>query len=779
MSRQTGPDPAYVFGQLQRALAAWTTADDADRTQAEDRIRRWEAVIEGWQAGTLAFGSRTPVQDTPAWITLEVAHGGFATGRLLAEGEVADDERSWVTSMGSPPPVDRAAVARAALSDAGQDRLLDALQTGRYRIELPEEGALPVIAWLLANGHDARALQLLDTLGPWLDRLRFLPRWQPTVQPPASMVHVSTVQQVQGALAQTTPSEPVEAMRAALSTWLPLHDRLIALWCDTVTGALPHLVGEGAERSVEGGWPCARWPEDWGARRSVWLNDHDTALRSAKDLPTRFAHPKSNYARLRQALQRCEHDSSLLSGRDVGWIRRCLANALTRHGTPGSERLAALRAAQRQMATQPRHVDLAEVLAMRLDRLPPSGGLPSLDPLAEPTRSGEHPHVVEAATIPPGLLAKVERALVAPIPELVERGLIPSAEVLARVLPQLTMFDVAADIWDPALRELVARIYAAFRRRRSLLLLDLSQQVQFEELPWIAALSDARTEGSGAKQQRSQSLSRAVMLAFDSFPQTVFPNPLVRELGALSKATKLGLPLVEEVAADIFTGHFTAKWGRAADVASRLLKGSLYARYYDLPAPSASPVRALKQAWGRSVDTEFAQRCRARTREVRTGQGSWVAENGAVLEQSQVLTTHNLAVLVQGLDLQAELSDRAPELAQRVFAWIVERNRRGTSGWHAELHLAKSTAYAWRQALFLLSMCAHATQRRIALEHLNAVSTLGIPWSDRYAPAVTGLLAVLDGTRFDPSGHVRHQSGLVGRRLYGWSVGPHWLAPPR
>ena len=43
-------------------------------------------------SGTLLVGSRTPVENTPAWVTLEVLHGGFASGRYLAEQPLDDDE---------------------------------------------------------------------------------------------------------------------------------------------------------------------------------------------------------------------------------------------------------------------------------------------------------------------------------------------------------------------------------------------------------------------------------------------------------------------------------------------------------------------------------------------------------------------------------------------------------------------------------------------------------------------------------------------------------------
>ena len=82
------------------------------------------------------------------------------------------------------------------------------------------------------------------------------------------------------------------------------------------------------------------------------------------------------------------------------------------------------------------------------------------------------------------------------------------------------------------------------------------------------------------------------------FPQTIVPNPLISEMSALAAQAGLSLPLVEEVAADIFTGTFTAKWADAAAAASSLLDGTLYARYYDLPAPQAWPGRRADHRHG-------------------------------------------------------------------------------------------------------------------------------------------------------------------------------------
>lgn len=41
-----------------------------------------------------------------------------------------------------------------------------------------------------------------------------------------------------------------------------------------------------------------------------------------------------------------------------------------------------------------------------------------------------------------------------------------------------------------------------------------------------------------------------------------------------------------------------------------------------------------------------------------------------IIEQEQILTTHNLAALFQALDLRPLVMKRLPELAQRCFRWI-------------------------------------------------------------------------------------------------------------
>ncbi|MGI8311377.1 hypothetical protein [Saccharopolyspora hattusasensis] len=763
--------PAYAVGRWAEAVAAARTAaesgDAADR--AREKVRRWEDVLSGMASGRLAIGSRVPVADTPAWVTLEVAHGGFATGRYLAEVPLSEDEaaRLAVLPEGVPGDSDRERLNRWYLGDAGQAELLKALRDGHYRVDVPEEAALAVAAVLLDEGFPAQALDLVAELQPMMHRLRFTPRFEPVARPSGTAVRLVPVAEVVGSLRATRVPPQLAAMRATLGVWNPLYDRLVALWCSTVDGELPSLDDDG---EVRGGWPCRRWPGNWADQRTRWLADYEQACEEHR--PTgRHAHPKGNFARLRAALLACLDGSDALSAREVGWIRRALANTATRHGLVGSELREDVRAQQAVAAMAPTYAALAGVLAARLERYPGGGGLPSLDPVAiDVSEEDDRTDAVPVGTpLPAHLLEKASRALEAPVDELVRRGVITSGDVLARVLPQLTSRLIAARFDDPVPAGLYEQLYAAFRRRRGLLLLNLEHQVRFDELPWARALGLCRTPRLDSSRPGYLALQQATMLALTSFPQALLPNPLIRELGVLAGQAGVRMPLVEEVAADIFMGTFTTKWRDAAAVAGRTMSGTAYAAYYDLPAEYRwTRSRRSVLRWGKATENDFAELCAVRAAEAgRTG--SYVARNGAVLEQSQILTTHNLAVLIDHLDLSDRLREHAPELAARTFSWVVRRLAQRTDDYHSALIQVKNAAYAWRQGIFLLSFCDPAAQLARVQRLSDEVQAMGL--HARFGPAVDGLAHVLDGGRFAEGGTVPHGHG---RRFLGWTAGQHW-----
>jgi hypothetical protein len=259
------------------------------------------------------------------------------------------------------------------------------------------------------------------------------------------------------------------------------------------------------------------------------------------------------------------------------------------------------------------------------------------------------------------------------------------------------------------------------------------------------------------------------------------PNPLISEMGALAAQAGLPVPLVEEVAADILTGTFTSKWADAATATSTLLDGTLYARYYDLPAPQAwagppgrIPAKVTKR-WGKTTAEDFAALCASRARLAHTsgGSGSRVAVNGTILEQSQILTTHNLAILIDALGLGDRVADLAPELADRAFAWLVHKLRQRQPAYRARLQAVKNAAYAWRQALYFLSLCPPHAHAEALARLRDQVQAAGEDFQARFGPALDGLAYVIAGGRFDVTGLAPDPGG--GRRFLGWTVGPHWI----
>lgn len=364
------------------------------------------------------------------------------------------------------------------------------------------------------------------------------------------------------------------------------------------------------------------------------------------------------------------------------------------------------------------------------------------------------------------------RTQTAPIETLLDQGVVPSAEVLAELVPQISAAVVGSTYTDPALSQLMAADYRAFRRRRSLLLLDLQKQVQITELPWVRAVAPY----SVAAVDEAMAVTRRVgALALDRFPATIMPNPLVRELDHLLQVAGHDVPLVEELAADIFMGRFSDKFLRAAQTAARVVGGTLYAAYYDIDydqllglqsTPKTAPRR--RWSWRKSPpesgpQTTFSSICQ--TRAGFDQEGAWsVAANGTVIEQSQILTTHNLAALV-AIDVRPAQS--WPELADRAFEHAVallhlaQRQRR-------PLATVKDAAYAWRQMLFFLSMSSAA----------DAEAFVSRAVSQDFGPVVADLLGglrhVTAGGRFDADGRCP-----AGRRLTGWTTDGPWVLAER
>jgi len=775
-------NPGYALGQLARALTTSEGHKDAGvRARAEEKIGKWVQVFEGMLNGALDVGSRTPVADTPGWATLEVLAGGFASGNLLAAGELQEHERELLDridwSREAPP---RAVLNSYFLSEVGLEELRRMLHSGCFRIKLPEEGALLVVAWLLEQDRAAKARALLDEIGPFFAQLRFYPIPDPRPLLASSVVRVQDIGQTIADLAAVHVNLAYDQLREAIEVWNPLYDRVVALFAETVEGELPSLQlgDDGKPRRdanggffIEGSWPCQRYADDWRARARA-LIDTFTIQRKQHPLCKKPVRRSENFSRLIGYLQTCIESPRKLSGRDVGMIRLILASITTSRGLPGSERHAAVRAQQALQVARPTDRQLAEVLRARLEPLPRDEGLDSLEQVAAPVAQEEAQRfAVPADAVPSDKLRRhMLRCLNAPVEALVDLGVISSGEVLAKVIPQITAQVQAAGIAVPELRWLYGAIYTAFRRRRSLLLLNLESQIKLEELPWVAAVNAQRSADLGTRARARQTLEQVVSLALGAFPHVILPNKLLQELRALSASAELGIPIVDEVAADIFMGDFSEKFLRAAQRAGELLAGRLYETYYGIDYRRLRELADVKASrHGASTSRAFYLLCEERAG---AGGGSWsVARNGTIIEQEQILTTHNLAVLFHALDLGATMGYRLEDLSRRCFEWICWRQGLGVKEWRAQLQSAKNCAYAWRQMVFFLSQLARPALELFlawAAEHLAKQRP---ETRERLLPALRGLQLAAQGHA--PGSSDWEQEGA--RLFLGWETGKHWL----
>jgi len=782
-------NPGYATWQIARARLTADEHEDADtRERARTRIDKWIAVLDGIVSGRSEIGSRTPVHGVPAWATLEVVTGGFATGALVAGGQLLEHERELLKELGFGETRDaRLALNRFFLTDDGLLELNRRLAAGNYEVDVPEEGALLTAAWLIRHGAPDAARTLVGEIAPFFPTLRFYPAPSNHARSAGARVFLQDVGTTVNSLQAVPPNLRILAQKEAITCWIPLYDRTVSLFLETVDGTTPDLERNGAGKPlpvqngrfpVVGGWPCQRYPDGWAARGQALLGEY-AALRQRHTLSGKPEDRGASFAQLRDFLGRCITDPKSLSGREVGRIRLALARHVARHGVPGSESWRAVRARQADQAAAPTYKEVSSVLLGRLNAFPQDAGLEDVEGVHGPvsaTEAAEHRLPIGTA-IPHSLRRKVQRSLWATPPTLVERGIVTSGETLARVLPQVTAGIRAAGIADPPLRGLYSAVYRAFRRRRSLLLLDLQSQVRVEELPWVAAIEPFRQSDISTQEAALAALEETAALTIRSFPHMIIPNKLLQEFKVLAKDAAVDIPFVEEVAADIFMGAFSSTFVRAAKMAGEVVDGTLYARYYaiDYRGIRALPDRQPAQRWWQpDIKTgPFATICADRAG---VALGGWdSATNGMIIEQEQIITTQNLAALFHRLDLRSQIDqDELTELSKRCFTWICARLQRNTERWHARLIAVKNCAYAWRQMIFYLALL-DAERVPVFIEWAS------VNLAVQREAFRTGFAPALEGLRIAADGHILDENAIQSdgvRRFQGWSKSRHWLFEP-
>jgi hypothetical protein len=372
--KTAGVNPGYVAFQLAKALTtSQEHADPAIRARARGKIEKWEAVLRNVVTGSADYGSRTPVGGVPAWATLEVVTGGFATGELRAAGSLQAHELDLLRQLPKANVGDERRVLNGHfLTDDGLADLRNRLRTGCYDICVPEEAALLVVAWLIDNGHAEAARSLLDEICPWLAKLRFYPVPLQRPRSFSAQVHLQDVRQTIADIDRIKPNQRILAQKEAVEIWAPFYDRMAALFVETIVDD----------------WPCRTYPAGW-SQRALALVGQYAELRRTHRICSKPERARGHFAQLRQYLALAAVQPQSLAGRDVGRIRLIIRRYAEKRGLPGSETCTNARCRQREHVSAPLFHYIGKVVVSRLKKRPANEGLDDVSQIQSPVDAEE------------------------------------------------------------------------------------------------------------------------------------------------------------------------------------------------------------------------------------------------------------------------------------------------------------------------------------------------------------------------------------------------------
>jgi hypothetical protein len=508
---------------------------------------------------------------------------------------------------------------------------------------------------------------------------------------------------------------------------------------------------------VMGDYPCQQFPEGWTKKAQEIISAYEILLHAPQTISV---HQSSSFQKLLECLRICIQDSNALTGRNVGRLRLILARHIQKHGLPDSLEHQQWRDQQAKPMKTLTYHQLTQLLIERLKTQDQNQGLDNTNLIIHDITQAEAKtfNSNSEISIPDYLKRKVKRAAQDTIDSLVRQKIIRSAETMARVLPQMTSQIRASGLNDPELRNLCAAIDRAFRQRRSLLLLNLQHQVRLEELPWVKSIQKFRKKAASDIETARQTLTEISVLTLSCFPQAIVPNKLLQELNTLSSTADLKLPLVEELASDIFMGKFSKKFLEAAKSTAKMLAGTLYSTYYGIDVQKVLKINSSQ---------DLLKLCEA---QAGVQYGGWnVVINGMIIEQQQILCSHNLAVLSN--ELRLNILEQSAELAMRCFTWLCQQLQLKFTHPHARLIQLKNSAYAWRQMLFFLALLP-TEQLEPAINELETYFyQQPIEFTKRFQPAMIGLKFAINGISIDSKEATRANA----KRFLGWTNTNHWL----
>ena len=729
----------YLTGLLLRAGATATSdhVDPATLGRARLKIQQLLRTMSGIMAGTLTPGSRTPIANIPEWITPVVSTGGFVSGQLAAGGPLTQYEKELAKQAGilvtdadaitDEPESIRLSLNQIWFDEPHFSRLSNMLDSGKYRVNSPEEAVMLVLVALHRLGHSDKAEELVSTISPFMGKVRFFPE---PAEYPLPLSRNLAMKSVADALTQldnrfgpnpehkTNTRQRIEKNALVFDQWLPLSDRLLRLLQDTVEGELPYYNADG---KLCGGMPLTNVSCEWFDKAKQYQADREQVLAQHPELKHRPSRKRGSERILQRSLEvlLAYPPESRQSSDKEGFqkiqstLRKTLADIHRKHGLPKTE--------EYQKSLDDRQSWLEQHEQSRRAGQPL---IAQLLTLKHCDLSKEDNLTFDTTGMPESVRKLLGKVQPRSLSELLERGDIASAEVFASKLLEVAPIVRSESIQDPTLATLFAHLYQAFNKRRSLLLLNLKSQVRVEDLPWVKLLQSVTPIDEGKRLENAQNfITGIISQALTHFPHTILPNTFIKSLGQVFKtqpeSSMEQLPLTEEIAADIFLQKFSEKYLKAAKQAASLMQGTLYEKYYGLDYGTIANLETPEAFYDLCLLKSGARcsYCYGDHRYFET------AESGKIIEWQQVITTHNLATLADAINLLEPLrGEYGRKLSHKVADWVVTECIHYNPGKPdlIRLHEHKSIAYAFRQMLFFLSFQPRDVQLS-ALEKLKTI----------------------------------------------------------
>lgn len=707
-----------------------------------------------WVKSTIpAWGERKPIKEFPEWVTLEVQHGGFATNKCLAKLEDTDTTNE------------------SFLTHRGIDRLNKMLESGCYKIEYPEHGALLVYAWLKKTGEDKKAEELLDQIKPFFGKIRFYPKQSTKSTNSSLMVSKCNVSELEQSLLVKL-NEQNELLNLQINELeYPITKlKLLALFSQTIECEhFPEFELEGKKKQVKRvkinetdkkkdkrvyashpdcvkhtkqhgcGWPLQKVSEEWlKEAKKVYDSNKIEIDKSQKEYKN-----GTTMHTLCTIVQKCAQmalketgvqiEKSKVEGvtsKEVTYLRSSLAGwkkkqyDLSLESKKGINYFDYLNIQLKELEnkkadlenTKNQNKEEFNCIKKRLGEFSGDGGIPKvcMESLLSPfcMESLLSPIMTEISEKTVKILS---HGIEAPLEELIEKGIISSSEEAAHLADKIKSKIASSKYVDHELTQLIFCLYLAFGRRRSLLLLNYGKQVQSKDLPWMNPALFSNTEQISIEDRSQETANLLFLSVMKAFPHVILPNMFIGKLKSILEGNKPYLPLTKELAADIFEGGFAPVFAHSAVKSANLLKGTLYERYFNLSGVFSD--LSLDDSNQNKLDN-FTSFCKNRSA---TSSSWFTTKNGGIIEQQQIITTHNLAALVSYFNLQDKIDWNT--LAMKTWKFILKAVSNHSAIKDKPLPHQKNIAYAWRQLVFYLSFLPPERQQTVAKVMKNECSS--------------------------------------------------------